>query len=551
MICVKTFLIIRGDNMQEIMSNPFTNKGTAFTIAEREKYGLIGRLPSKVESIDQQSQRLYASLSKLNDAYLKNQFLMELYEENQILFYYLVGQHVTDLLPILYTPTVADAIMNFSEDFKRPRGTAFINVNEPENISRSLKNASQHLEEVKLMVITDGEGILGIGDWGIQGAWITVGKLAVYTIASGIDPRCVLPVAIDAGTDRQELLDNPHYLGLKQHRMKGEEYYKFIDEFVKQASDLFPNVLFHWEDFGTNHAQDILDKYRYEITTFNDDIQGTGIMMQSAIEAVCKITDIPLKDHKILVFGAGAAGCGIADQLMTELFLNGIPREESKENVYLFDSQGLVLENHPHLNPAKARYARPMDEFDHPITDLAEAIDLIQPSILIGSSGQPGKFTKEIVEKMCQYHERPAIMPISNPTHLNEAQAAEVIEWSQGKALCVTGSPSEPVEFDGITYTIGQANNALLYPGLGLGIVICQAKHVTDRMLSAAAKAIMSLQNLQVTGAGLLPHVSKLREASKLVAAAVIRAAIEDNMARVEIDDIEKAVEDAIWVPDY
>lgn len=537
--------------MLEIMANPFTNKGTAFTKEEREKYGLTGLLPSKVETIEEQAQRMYASVSKLEDDYHKNLFLMSLYEENQTLFYYLVSQHVTELLPILYTPTVADAIMKFSEDFRTPRGTAFINVNEPEKITETLKAASQDLDEVKLMVITDGEGILGIGDWGVQGSWITVGKLAVYTVASGINPKSVLPVSIDAGTDREALRDSPLYLGLQQPRMRGDEYYAFIDNFVNQAKELFPNVLFHWEDFGTDHAQTILDKYRYEITTFNDDIQGTGIMMQSAIEAVVEITKVPLKDHKILVFGAGAAGCGIADQLMTELYLEGIPREVSKANVYLFDSRGLVTEDHPKLNPSKARYARPADEFGKPITDLAEGIDLIQPTILIGSSGQPGKFTQEVVEKMCQYNERPAIMPISNPTHLNEAQAFQVIEWSKGKALCVTGSPSDPVVYDGVTYTIGQANNALLYPGLGMGIVIAQAKHVTDRMLSAAAKAIMSLQDLEVEGAGLLPHVSKLREASKLVAASVIQAAIDEGINQVEIEDVDQAVEDAIWHAKY
>lgn len=537
--------------MLEIMANPFTNKGTAFTKEERERYGLVGLLPSKVETIEEQAQRMYASVSKLEDDYHKNLFLMSLYEENQTLFHYLVGQHVTELLPILYTPTVADAIMNFSEDFRTPRGTAFINVNEPEKITETLKAASQDLDEVKLMVITDGEGILGIGDWGVQGSWITVGKLAVYTVASGINPKSVLPVSIDAGTDREALRDSPLYLGLQQPRLRGDEYYAFIDDFVNQAKAIFPNVLFHWEDFGTDHAQTILDKYRYEITTFNDDIQGTGIMMQSAIEAVAEITKIPLKDHKILVFGAGAAGCGIADQLMTELYLEGIPREVSKANVYLFDSRGLVTEDHPKLNPSKARYARPADEFGKPITDLAEGIDLIQPTILIGSSGQPGKFTQEVVEKMCQYNERPAIMPISNPTHLNEAQAFQVIEWSKGKALCVTGSPSDPVVYDGVTYTIGQANNALLYPGLGMGIVIAQAKHVTDRMLSAAAKAIMSLQDLEVEGAGLLPHVSKLREASKLVAASVIQAAIDEGINQVEIEDVDQAVEDAIWHAKY
>lgn len=534
-----------------IIHNPFTNKGTAFTQEERDRYGLNGLLPPKIESIEEQADRLYASLNVLSTPYLKYQFLMDLYQHNRTLFFYLVNQHITELLPVIYTPTVAEGIMNFSQDFKTPRGAAYININDPHNITPALKNASRDLDEVKLMIITDGEGILGIGDWGTNGAWITVGKSAIYTAASGMDPRTILPVSIDAGTDRQELLDSPHYLGLKQKRLRGEAYFEFIEEFVTQAQDLFPSVIFHWEDFGRNHAQEILDHYRYNITTFNDDIQGTGIMMQAAVEAVVEVTQIPLKNHKILVFGAGTAGIGITDQLMTELYLQGVPRDVSKENVYLFDRHGLVIDNQTDLTSGQLRYARSANDFPEPLEDLADAIDIIQPSILIGCSGQPGKFSQEIVEKMASYHERPAIMPISNPTHLNEAKAEDVIAWSKGKALCVTGSPSDPVVYQGVTYTIGQANNSLLYPGLGLGILVSQAKHVTDKMLSAAAKGIASLQNLEAPGAAILPPVAKLREASKLVAVSVVKAAIDEGIAQADIDNIEAVVENAIWLPKY
>ena len=538
--------------MNDILANPFTNKGTAFTEEERQQYGLVGRLPAKVETIAEQSTRVLAALHELPTNYLKHLSLMDLYEENRTLFFYTVIHNITELLPILYTPTVADGIMNFSRDFKTPRGAAYLNVNEPERIKEALLAASEGLDEIKMMVITDGEGILGIGDWGVQGTWITTGKLAVYTAASGINPKSILPVSIDAGTDRQELIDSPYYLGLKQPRLRGDEYLAYIDQFVEVAKEVFPNVLFHWEDFGRDHATQILDRYRYEICTFNDDIQGTGVMMNAAIAAAWQVMGESLEDQRVLIFGAGSAGIGIADQITNELQLKGMSFDEAKQNIYCFDRLGLVRQNEEgNMTSGKVRYARSLEEFPEPLMDLSEAIDIIQPSILVGCSGQPGMFTQEVIEKMCQYNERPAILPISNPTLLNEAQAYEVIEWSKGKALCVTGSPSDPVEYEGTTFTIGQANNALLYPGLGLGIVIAQAKHVTDKMLNAAAHGIASLQDLSYLGAPILPHVSKLRQASKLVAKAVIEAAIEEGMAQVEIQDIDAAIDEAIWQAEY
>ena len=538
--------------MNDILANPFTNKGTAFTEEERQQYGLVGRLPAKVETIAEQSTRVLAALHELPTNYLKHLSLMDLYEENRTLFFYTVIHNITELLPILYTPTVADGIMNFSRDFKTPRGAAYLNVNEPERIKEALLAASEGLDEIKMMVITDGEGILGIGDWGVQGAWITTGKLAVYTAASGINPKSILPVSIDAGTDRQELIDSPYYLGLKQPRLRGDDYLAYIDQFVEVAKEVFPNVLFHWEDFGRDHATQILDRYRYEICTFNDDIQGTGVMMNAAIAAACQVMGESLENQRVLIFGAGSAGIGIADQITNELQLKGMSFDEAKQNIYCFDRLGLVRQNEEgNMTSGKVRYARSLEEFPEPLMDLSEAIDIIQPSILVGCSGQPGMFTQEVIEKMCQYNERPAILPISNPTLLNEAQAYEVIEWSKGKALCVTGSPSDPVEYEGTTFTIGQANNALLYPGLGLGIVIAQAKHVTDKMLNAAAHGIASLQDLSYLGAPILPHVSKLRQASKLVAKAVIEAAIEEGMAQVEIQDIDAVIDEAIWQAEY
>lgn len=538
--------------MTTILTNPFKNKGTAFTKEERKEYGLTGLLPEKVESIEEQAERLYKSYQIYQKDYEKHKFLMDIYETNRTLFYYLIGEHVTEMLPIIYTPTIADAVMEYSTDFKTPRDAAFLSVEDGETIKERLEQASEPLEDVKLLVITDGEGVLGIGDWGVQGGSIAIGKLAVYTAAAGIQPNQVLPVIIDAGTNNQQLLDDPNYLGLKEDRLSGEAYLDFIDQVVQAGQGLFgERVLFHWEDFGRDHAATILNKYKDKITTFNDDIQGTGIMMAAAVESVVTITEKPLSEHKILVYGAGTAGVGITDQLLSELTLKGVDLEEAKNRFYLFDRYGLITEDMENLTEGQKKYARSKDEFSEPITDLEEAVKAVNPTILIGTSGQSGAFSKEIVTHMAETNERPAILPISNPSKLQEAQAEDIIRWTGGKGLVVTGSPSDPVEYNGTTYTIGQANNALLYPGLGFGIVLAQAERVTDHMLSQAASGIVSLQNLEKPGAGLLPPVAQLREASTLVAAAVIDAAIKDGVSDIQVEDAIETVKEATWTPEY
>lgn len=538
--------------MPTILDNPFKNKGTAFTDEERKEYGLTGLLPSKVETIEEQAQRLYKSYQKYESNYDKHRFLMDIYDVNRTLFYYLIGKHITEMLPIIYTPTIADAVMEYSTDFKTPKDAAYVSVNSPETIKERLIQASEPLDNVKLLVITDGEGVLGIGDWGVQGGAIAIGKLAVYTAAAGIDPEQVLPVIIDAGTNNQTLLDDSNYLGLKEKRVSGEEYLSFIDQIVEAGQALFgERVLFHWEDFGREHAATILEKYKNQITTFNDDIQGTGIMMAAAVESVVTITEKPLDEQTILVYGAGTAGIGITDQLLSEMKLKGIDEEKAKKHIYLFDRYGLITEDMDDLTEGQKRYAHAADEWEGPITDLETAVKTVNPSILIGTSGQSNAFTEEIVKHMAQTHERPAIFPISNPSTLQEAQAEEIIHWTDGRGLVVTGSPSDPIEYKGITYTIGQANNALLYPGLGFGIVIAEAEKVTEHILSEAASGIVSLQNLEKLGAGLLPPVAQLREASTLVAAAVIKAAIEDGVTDLKVEDTLQIVKEATWTPAY
>lgn len=533
------------------LNHPFLNKGTAFTIEEREKYQLQGLLPATVRTIEEQYQEVYGQLQTLQSPLEKHHYLMEVHNRNRVLFFYIIGKHVQELLPIIYTPTIADAVTDYQEYFQMYQDAVYLSVQDPEGIRKALENGSRDLGEIKLMVITDGEGVLGIGDWGVQGVAIVVGKLAVYTVASGIDPRTVLPVVIDAGTNNTALIENPVYSGNRMPREKGESYYDFIDRFVTVASELFPGVLFHWEDFGRDTAATILEKYQDKICTFNDDIQGTGIMMAAAVNSVAIVTEKPLTDHRIMIFGAGTAGIGIADQIRTEMMLAGLSETEAYNHFYLVDRYGLVCAYTKEMTSGQIRYARQEHEFPEPLTDLAAIIHAVQPSILIGSSGQPGAFTQEVIEAMTAYNERPAIMPISNPSKLCEAKAEDIIGWTKGKALVVTGSPSEPVEYEGTTYFIGQANNALLYPGLGFGIVVAQATRVTNNMLSAAANALAGLQDLSQPGSPLLPPVSQLREASILVASSVLNAAVADGVSIVETENAYEEVKKQIWDADY
>ncbi|MEY8001496.1 NAD-dependent malic enzyme [Clostridium sp. Mt-5] len=536
---------------QDLLRNPFLNKGTAFTKAEREKYDLTGFLPDTVRTIDEQEKLSYDRSKDFDSNLEKHLYLMNIYDTNRTLFYYLVGKHITEFLPVIYTPTIGDAVINYSRNYDTPKDAVFLSVDHPENIKKSIELSLKDLDEIKLIVVTDGEGVLGIGDWGVQGVDISVGKLAVYTVAAGVNPKNVLPVVIDAGTNNEALLNDPSYLGNRHKRVTGKKYYDFIDRFVEISLELFPEVLLHWEDFGRGNARTILEKYRDKICTFNDDIQGTGVMMNSAINAVARATNTPVKNHRVMVFGAGTAGIGVTDQIFLEKVRNGLSQEEAKKQFYLVDRQGLLTEDIDDLTEGQKKYARPKGEFKKPLKDLAEIIRKVKPSVLIGTSGVHGAFTEEVIKSMAEVNERPAIMPISNPTKLCEATAQDMIKWSDGRALVVTGSPSDPVNYKGVTYTIGQANNALLYPGLGLGIIVAKSRIVTDGMLSAAAHGIASLQDLSKPGAPILPPVAKLREASKLVATAVVEEAIKEGLNRVPISDARKAVENEIWEPCY
>ncbi|BAC71582.1 NAD-dependent malic enzyme [Streptomyces avermitilis] len=541
-----------------VLADPRLNRGTAFTDEERRALGLVGLVPPRVLTQDEQADRAYAQFREQPGDLAKNVYLTALHDRNEVLFYRLVGDHLEEMLPIVYTPTVGTAIKRYSYEYRRPRGI-YLSVNAPDDIERSLRAAGLGADDVDLIVATDGEGILGIGDWGVGGIDIAVGKLAVYTAAAGVDPRRTLPVMLDVGTNRQELLDSPLYLGNRHPRVDRDTYDAFIDAYVTAATKLFPRALLHWEDFGPANARRIFNHYRDDVFTFNDDIQGTGAVNLAAVLSGAKAGDLPLRDHRIVVLGAGSAGIGVADQLRDALVAEGLSSDEATARFWCVDRYGLLTADQgDKLRDFQVPYARPADEVsdwqrddDLPGIPLDEVVRRVHPTILIGTSGQGGAFTETVVREMAAHTPRPIILPMSNPTDLAEAKPADLLAWTDGKALVATGSPFDPVELNGTTYRIGQANNALIFPGLGLGAIVARATRVTDRMLRAAADAVANQTDVTDPGAPVLPPVRDLRETSFAVAVAVARAAAEDDVARAGTDDIEAAVRAVTWEPVY
>ncbi|EMF0081228.1 NAD-dependent malic enzyme [Enterococcus hirae] len=535
-----------------LLNNPFLNKGTAFTKEERAKYGITGMLPSTVQTLEEQSIQAYGQyLSKQSDLE-KRIFLMNLFNTNRTLFYKLMGQHLVEFMPVVYDPVVADSIEQYNEIFLKPQDAAFLSIDEPENIKASLQNAADG-RDIRLIVVTDAEGILGMGDWGVNGVDIAIGKLMVYTAAAGINPAQVLPVSIDAGTNNEELLNNPLYLGNRHRRVTGQKYYEFIDQFVDAATDLFPELLLHWEDFGRGNAATILEKYEDKITTFNDDIQGTGIVVLAGVLGGLNISGESLKDQTILTFGAGTAGVGIANILLDEMIRQGVSEEEARKHFYQVDKQGLLFEDTEGLTPGQIPFARKRSEFTNSaeLTTLEAVVKEIHPTIMIGTSTQPGAFTEKIVKEMASHTPRPIIMPLSNPTKLAEAKAKDLIEWTDGKALVGTGIPAADVEYQGVTYQIGQANNALMYPGLGLGLIASTATRVNAEIISQASRALGGIVDVTQPGAAILPPVAKITEFSQTIAETVAKSVVSQKLNREEITDIKAAVESAKWVPEY
>ena len=536
----------------EVLNDPFLNKGTAFTKEERKELELTGLLPPQIQTIEEQAEQVYAQYKSKEPLINKRRFLMEIFDTNRTLFYYLFSQHVVEFMPIVYDPVIAENIENYSELFVNPQNAVYLSIDSPETIEESLRNATKD-REIRLIVATDAEGILGIGDWGTNGVDISVGKLMVYTAAAGIDPKSVLPVVLDVGTNRETLLEDKLYLGNRHKRVYGDKYYDFVDKFVQTAEKLFPRLYLHFEDFGRSNAANVLHKYWKTYPVFNDDIQGTGIITLAGILGALKISGEKLTDQRYMCFGAGTAGAGIAERIYQEMLQQGLSENEARNRFYLVDKQGLLFDDMDDLTPEQKPFARKRTEFNNAneLTNLEAAVKAVRPTILVGTSTQPNTFTETIVKEMASYTARPIIFPLSNPTKLAEATAENLIKWTEGKALVATGIPADPVEYNGVTYEIGQANNALIYPALGLGAIASTAKLMTNEMISKAAHSLGGIVDTTKPGAATLPPVSKLTEFSQRVAETVGQCALDQKLNREDISDIKEAIEKIKWIPKY
>ena len=538
-----------------VLAAPTINRGTAFTLAEREALGLTGLLPTGVSTLEGQLRRVYAQyLEQANDL-RKWVYLANLRDRNEVLFYRLLTEHISEMLPVVYTPTVGLAIERFSQEFRRTRGV-YLSVDHPEDVETALRNTGLGPDDVDLLVATDSEGILGIGDQGVGGIEISIGKLAVYTAAAGVHPRRVLPVVLDMGTDNLKLLNDDMYLGARHARVRDQRYDNLIDAYVTAVSKMFPNAMLHWEDFGATNARRILNKYADQVCTFNDDMQGTAATVMAAVFSALRATGTRMRDQRIVIHGAGTAGLGIADMMRDQMIREGLSPQEATRRFYPLSRAGLLMGDTPGLLDFQVPYARSRDEVAEwapasgPI-GLAQVVAHAHPTILIGTSTQAGAFTESIVKDMASHVDRPIIMPLSNPTSKAEALPADLIAWTNGRVLTATGSPFGPVTHEDRTYQIAQANNALVFPGLGLGVAVVKATRISDRMIAAAADAVARLSDPTKPGASLLPPMTDLRAVSAAVAIAVATTAVEEGLAQVDLHDPIQQVHDAMWRPEY
>lgn len=540
---------------RDVLSDPMINQGTAFTHEERAALGITGLLPGGVMSMEEQIRRVYKQYQSEPTNLAKYTYLNSMRDRNEFLFYRLLTDHIEEMMPIIYTPTIGEAIQEYSHWFHRPRGI-YLDIDNPELIESSLLQDRTPAEDIELIVVTDSEGILGIGDQGVGGVAITIGKLSVYVAAAGVHPHHVLPVVLDTGTDNLDLLSDPAYLGVQHPRVRGEEYDEFINKFVKAVKKLFPNAMLHWEDFAAGNATRILNRYRDEICSFNDDIQGTASVVVAAILSAIRSSGTKICEQQIVINGAGSAGIGIANQLVNVMMTEGISEKEARSKFWGLSSRGLLVEDGV-LRDFQAPFARSREEVsgwdvENPrkIT-LAEVVENTQPTILIGTSAQAGAFTEKIVKKMAEKVERPIIMPLSNPTTKAEVTPENLINWTDGRALIATGSPFDPVEYKSTTFHIAQANNALVFPGIGLGVIVCKAEKVSDNMIAAASSAVANAVTDRRLGASLLPPINHLRSISAQVAIAVVEAAKAEGLARKEVPSPIEAVYKNTWKPIY
>ena len=541
---------------RSVLSNPMLNRGTAFTGEQRRVLGLQGLLPSGVSTLEGQLRRVYGQYLRQPDDLAKNVFLANLRDRNEVLFYRLLTDHLEEMLPIVYTPTVGRAIERYSHEYRRPRGV-FLSVDRAEEAEESLRNYGLAGDDVDLLVATDSEGILGIGDQGVGGVDIAIGKLAVYIAAAGLHPRRVIPVVLDMGTDNLSLLNDEMYIGNRHARVRDQRYDDLIDAYVAAATKLFPHAMLHWEDFGASNARRILNRYAGVVCTFNDDMQGTAAVVMAAAFAAVKAAGARMRDQRVVIHGAGTAGLGIADLMRDEMVREGLSRDEAIRRFWALGRRGLLTEDRAaHQYDFQRPYARPVDEVagwsaDGGPVGLADVVARAQPTMLIGTSTQAGAFTERIVRTMASAVDRPIIMPLSNPTSRAEARPEDLIRWTDGRALVATGSPFAPVAHGGVTYRIAQANNALVFPGLGLGVTVARATRVTEAMITAAAEAVAGLSDATSRGASLLPPVTNLRMVSAAVAIAVAGTAEEQGLAQVPLNDPVQQVHQAMWRPEY
>jgi malate dehydrogenase (oxaloacetate-decarboxylating) len=538
---------------RDVLRDPHLNRGTAFTHEERNALGITGLLPPGVQSLEGQARRSYEQYSAQPTDLAKNDFLAALHDRNEVLYYKLLEDHLTEMLPVVYDPVVAQAIEQYSHQYQRPNGV-YLSIDDIDWVEAAFHNYGLGADDVDLLVATDAEEILGIGDWGTNGMDISIGKLAVYTAAAGIDPRRVIPVMLDVGTDRESLLNDPLYVGNRHSRVRGERYDALIKAYIETSTRLFPSALLHFEDFGPSNARRILQQYRAKARIFNDDTQGTGAITLAAILSGLRVTQTRPSEQRVVIFGAGTAGVGIADQIRAVMVRDGLSQEEAARRFWCVDQQGLLVDDMADLRDFQQGYARPRSEVADWGADgtigLLEVVEKAHPTIIVGTSTRGGAFTEQVIRAMAKGVERPLIFPLSNPTERIEAVPSDVIKWTDGRGLVATGTPWDPVPYNGIDYYIGQANNALIYPGIGLGTIVSRAEHVTDGMLLAASEAIAGLVDVSRPGAGLLPQVENLRAVSATVAVAVAEQAVSDGVAP-PLDDPVQAVQDGIWRAAY
>jgi malate dehydrogenase (oxaloacetate-decarboxylating) len=540
-------------HIPEALTSPGLNRGTAFDAEQRHALGLTGRLPSAVLTLEDQAQRLWQQLLTLPTDLARNLLLEQVHNRNEVLYFKVLSEHLPELLPVVYDPTVGAAIEQYSDEYRGQRGV-YLSIDRPDEIVESFQTFGLGPDDVDLIVCSDAEEILGIGDWGVGGIQISIGKLAIYTAGAGVDPSRTIAVSLDVGTDNETLLNDPFYLGNRHARHRGSDYEAFIQSYIQTAHELFPNAMLHFEDFGPEHARDILAKYSPDYCVFNDDVQGTGAVVMAAVYSGLKVAGTRMKDQKLVVFGSGTAGVGIADQLRDAMIADGATDEQATSQVWLVDKQGLLFDDMDDLRNFQAPYAkdrRQLGVSDSDRVGLVETIKMASPTILLGTSTVHGAFTREVIEAMAASTDRPLVFPISNPTEKIEAMPADVLDWSGGRALVATGIPVGPVENNGTTYEIGQANNFLVFPGLGLGVIVAGAQRVTKGMLEAAAKAVAAEADPTAPGAALLPNVKNLRALSAVVAEAVYAAAHADGVATHKPDNVVQAIADTMWQPCY